>query len=317
MKGRKKMKKLVSIILTLVMLFSLSVTAFAEAGEVPADRPYSNSAFFSDGEYYLHYRTYEPDTDAKNQIMLIHGFCLSTVSLEGVAEEYQAAGYRVVLVDAPNHGYSVRESSDMTLRAREEVIHCLMEYLGGRWVVGGHSMGGGIAINLACDYPEEVTGLVLYAPQTAMDSDGLIGKLSASVLMQKMYDLILKIALKVPLMVKLLVAMSFTDSTYANSYDLTRITAPLTLEGTGAGMSIMASHARGNDFAALKALDIPCVIVTAANDNIAAAANLEEIIGNAPEGTLTYEFEDGGHMMMEYYPEKTAEITLPVIAECK
>ncbi len=311
------MKKFISILLALLMAFSVTTVAFAEAGEAPADRPYSNSAFFEDGEYFLHYRTYEPDGKAKNQIMLVHGFCLSTASLEGVAEEYCAAGYRVVLVDAPNHGYSVRESSETVLRDREEVIHCLMEELGGTWIVGGHSMGGGIAINLACDYPEEVTGLVLYAPQTAIDSEGLIGKMSANILMQKMYDLILKLALKIPLMVKLLVAMSFTDSTYANSYDLTRITAPLSLEGTGAGMSIMASHARGNDFNALKALDIPCIIITAANDNIAGAANLDEIIANAPEGTQTFEFEDGGHMMMEYHPSQTAEITLPVIAECK
>ena len=36
---------------------------------------------------------------------------------------------------------------------------------------------------------------------------------------------------------------------------------------------------------------------------------------NAPEGAAVYEFEKGGHMMMEYDPVKAAEKTLPTIAK--
>ena len=137
------MKKLISLLLVAVMLFSFcSIASAAEAGT-----PFNNSRYYSVGDYTLHYRVFETENPTK-QILLIHGFCLSTVSLEGVAEEYKKAGYRTVLVDAPDFGYSSRENKKTELRSREELIGSLMLSLGGKWIVGGHSMGGGIAINL-------------------------------------------------------------------------------------------------------------------------------------------------------------------------
>lgn len=302
------MKKLLSVILSLTMLLGLCVPAFA----ADTEKPFDNSSFYTVGDYTLHYRAYEP-AQAKKQIMLIHGFCLSTASLEGVAEEYVKEGYRVVLVDVPNFGYSSRETSSTAFLSREEVIGSLMLSLGGEWIVGGHSMGGGIAINLAADYPETVTGLVLFAPQTSAEVSQQDGAAARSPLMQMLYKMILKICLKLPFLVRMFVSMSFSDASYAKDYDLTRATAPLSVGGTGAGITIMSSHTRGPDFEKFKALDIPCVIITAENDKIASAENLKAIIDNAPEGTEVYEFEKGGHMMMEYAPSEVAEKTLETI----
>lgn len=67
----------------------------------------------------------------------------------------------------------------------------------------------------------------------------------------------------------------------------------------------------------LSLLDVPCVIITAKNDMVAMKANLDSIIDNAPKGFYTYEFPEGGHMMMEYNPKATLEQTLPTIAKCK
>ena len=79
----------------------------------------------------------------------------------------------------------------------------------------------------------------------------------------------------------------------------------------------MSSHTRGSDLSKLKALDIPCAVITASNDKVAMAANLQAILDNAPEGYYTYEFSQGGHMMMEYDPQGVAEHTLPTIEKCK
>ena len=92
------------------------------------------------------------------------------------------AGYDVLTVDAPNFGYSSRETSKTDLIDREEVIHALMKDIGGKWIVGGHSMGGGIAINIATDYSEDVVGLVLYAPQTNTQAKGISAKMSKTCL---------------------------------------------------------------------------------------------------------------------------------------
>lgn len=303
------MKKLLSLILSIILVFSLCTPAYA----ADTEKPFDNSGFYSVGDYTLHYRTFEPKNEAKKQILLIHGFCLSTASLEGVAGEYVKEGYRVVLVDAPNFGYSSRENSKTEFLSREEVIGALMENLGGKWIVGGHSMGGGIALNLATDYPEKVTGLVLYAPQTSNEAKATSAKSITSRIMQMMYKLILKICLRVPALVRMFVSTSFDDAEYARNYDLTRVTNPLSVEGTGAGISIMATHTRGTDFEKLSTLDIPCVIITASNDKVASAENLKMIIDNAPADTVVYNFEKGGHMMMEYSPVEVAAKTIETI----
>lgn len=308
------MKKVLSLILVLSMLLSLGVSAFA----VPIpEKPYDNSNFFNYKDYTLHYRTYEGDPTDKKQILLVHGFCLSTASLEGIAEEYMSAGYDVITVDAPNFGYSSRETRKTELLDREEVIHALMCHIGGRWIVGGHSMGGGIAINIATDYSEDVSGLVLYAPQTNTKAEGIMSKVSASYMMQTVYNVILAFALRMPFLVRMLVEMSFSDKEYADSYDLKRITAPLSVDGTGGGITMMASHTRDSDFEKLSALEIPCVIFTATEDRVAMAENLQKIIDSAPEGKEVYNLEKGGHMMMEYNPKEVARLSLPVMNRCK
>ncbi len=308
------MKKVLAVLLTLTMVLGIPVSVFA----VPIpDMPYDNSNFFSYKDYTLHYRVYDGDLSDKRQILLVHGFCLSTASLEGVAEEYMTAGYDVVTVDAPNFGYSSRETSETELIDREEVIHGLMKSLGGKWIVGGHSMGGGIAINIATDYSEDVIGLVLYAPQTNVKAEGITAKLSGSCLMQKVMSVMLSFALRMPPLVRMLVEMSFSSKEYAKDYDLSRITAPMSVDGTGAGISIMSSHTRDTDFEKLSALDIPCVIFTASEDKVASAENLQKIIDSAPEGKSIFNFEKGGHMMMEYSPKEVAELSLPIMDKCK
>lgn len=306
------MKKLSAIILSLALTIGFAFSAYAEN----EDKPFSNSHFFKTGDYTLHYRVYD-SKDEKNRMLLIHGFCLSTASFDGLAAEYQKAGYDVVTVDVPNFGYSSRETSDTDYLSREEVIYALMSHLGGTWIVGGHSMGGGIAINLACEHPETVTGLVLFAPQTSSEMTGVMAKISASSLMKKMYDSILSFALKMPCLVKMLVAMSFSSCEYAENYDLDIISRPLSIEGTGAGITIMTSHALGSDLEKLSKLKIPCAVITAKDDMVAMKSNLKAILNSVPEGTYTYEFLKGGHMMMEYWPKEAATKTLPVLEKCK
>lgn len=309
------MKKALSLILSFILIFSSAAFAFAAE---ETQKPFQNSAFHEVGDYTLHYRTYEAKGEEKNQILLIHGFCLSSVTFEGLAEIYAENGYKTVLVDVPNFGYSSRETNDTELMDREDVICSLMQELGGTWIVGGHSMGGGLAINLATDHPEIVTGLVLFAPQTSMEASGTQSTPFGSMPMQIMMEAVRTVILWFPCVIRyVLVAGSFSSMDFAKDYDITKITDPFTVKGTGAGIAIMSTHTRGSDLSKLKELDIPCVIITADKDMVASGDNLDAIIENAPDGTYVCNFEEGGHMMMEYDPVKAAAETLPTIEKCK
>ncbi len=302
------MKKITAVLLSIILIIAAALPAMASE----ETKPFENSEFYTQGDYEIHYRTFSCEGKEKGQMLLLHGFCLSTVSLEGVAAEYAKAGYKVVLADVPNFGYSSRETASTELIDREELMYGLIESLGGKWIVGGHSMGGGIAINLATDYPDMVEGLVLYAPQTSVESNAAMAMFAKSGIMGLMLNMIIKLALIFPSLVESLVEMSFSDKEFAENYELSRITDPFRISGTGTGVAMMMSHTRGSDLEALSALEIPCIIFTAADDRVASADNLQAIIDNAPEGTVVISDLEGGHMMMEYSPELVAEETLKI-----
>lgn len=70
-------------------------------------------------------------------------------------------GYRVYALDLPGHGKSGGRGMQ-TVSSYSEVILDWMESIGlVSAVIGGHSMGSAIALDLALDHPQQITGLVL------------------------------------------------------------------------------------------------------------------------------------------------------------
>ncbi|HZK18595.1 MAG TPA: alpha/beta hydrolase [Clostridia bacterium] len=78
--------------------------------------------------------------------------------------EYLSDSHRVIALDLPGHGLSPGPSrkhiSDYT-----EVVRKLAKLVTGdkRFFIGGHSMGGAIAMNYALTYPEDLKGIILVA----------------------------------------------------------------------------------------------------------------------------------------------------------
>lgn len=297
------------------MLAVTSVCAFAadENEVVKTTEGFSNSEYFTYGDYTLHYRVFEANGEQKAQIMLFHGFGLSTVSLEGVAKIYAENGYKSVLVDLPGFGLSSRETADMNLCDREDIVYALMQSLGGKWILAGHSMGGGVAACVAVRYPESVSGLVLFAPQTNTEMPNFMAKMVSSAPVRAIFDGLITFAAYSPAVIKALVAYSFSDSVFAKNYDTDKISYALKIKHTGSSMAVMTSHANGLDYDAFSKLNIPCVIVTSKNDRVASKLNLSSIIKNAPQGTVLWAVEKGGHMFAEYNGSLAAELTFDTI----
>ncbi|RUV40722.1 MAG: alpha/beta fold hydrolase [Mesorhizobium sp.] len=82
------------------------------------------------------------------------------------------AGYRLIALDRPGSGYSVRAGgASGRLPEQAEVVRRLIEELGlERPLIVGHSLGGAIALALAIEHPTSISGIALIAPLTHLEA---------------------------------------------------------------------------------------------------------------------------------------------------
>jgi pimeloyl-ACP methyl ester carboxylesterase len=94
-------------------------------------------------------------------VVLIHGITGSSQTWEDVIEPL-AERYTVVAPDLLGHGESAKPRGDYSLGAYASGIRDLLIALGHpRATVLGHSLGGGVAMQMAYQFPERVERLVL------------------------------------------------------------------------------------------------------------------------------------------------------------
>jgi len=94
-------------------------------------------------------------------ILFIHGWGVCTRYFDEVTELLD--GVRCIAVDLPGFGRSMDLGSEIPCRPPDlaAVVHELIEELGIRPVVCGHSMGGMVAQELALEYADSVKGIIL------------------------------------------------------------------------------------------------------------------------------------------------------------
>jgi pimeloyl-ACP methyl ester carboxylesterase len=107
------------------------------------------------------------DEGAGPPLFLIHGLSGNLRNF-AYALPRLSAEFRVIAVDRPGSGYSVRPANaDARLAAQGDTLAKVIKALKlDRPLVVGHSLGGAIALALALDHPECLSGLALIAPLT-------------------------------------------------------------------------------------------------------------------------------------------------------
>jgi pimeloyl-ACP methyl ester carboxylesterase len=100
------------------------------------------------------------------RMLLIHGASSNLLEVWGpLAEEFSPL-HRVIAYDRPGMGYSHRAKRGAhTMQAQAQTAARVLEQTGeGPTLVVAHSLGAGVALRLAIDFPHLVSGLVLIAP---------------------------------------------------------------------------------------------------------------------------------------------------------
>lgn len=100
-------------------------------------------------------------------VLLVHGYQASARIWHGVQQALPAQHYRSVALN--NRGAGASDAppleSDYTLQKFAADLHALVDHLGWeRFVLVGHSMGGGTVAQYAVDHPERVSHLILVDP---------------------------------------------------------------------------------------------------------------------------------------------------------
>lgn len=112
----------------------------------------------------VHYQ--EAGSPAHPAMLLLHGFCSSTLVWSKVFLHLAEAGFRVIVPDLLGFGYSGKpRNGEYTIAGQARRIVRLLDYLKiERAIIVGSSYGGAVAATCALDYPERVNRLVLVAP---------------------------------------------------------------------------------------------------------------------------------------------------------
>ncbi|MGE0740683.1 MAG: alpha/beta fold hydrolase [Hyphomonadaceae bacterium] len=143
--------------------FALASHARAYTRQVEAHWPAEGRFIEAEGAR-LHLR--EAGIAGAPRILLIHGASSNLRELWGpLAHEFSPL-HRVIAYDRPGMGHSTRPRRNAeTLALQARCAARVLEASGeGPAIVVAHSLGGAVALRLALDHPQLVSGLVLIAP---------------------------------------------------------------------------------------------------------------------------------------------------------
>jgi pimeloyl-ACP methyl ester carboxylesterase len=299
------MKRFVSALTALVIALSVfSVTALA------ADRykPFEDSRYFTYGDYDIHYRIKPAKGKTAGRIFMIHGFVCNTYSWRNMAEVMSENGYECVMADLPDFGYSTRETKDMKIVPREEIMIALMKSIAPlkEWIVAGHSMGGGVAVNIALRAP--VKALLLYCPCAQQEFPAAAKGIVTSKPMESLMNAFFNYGTRITPLVKLLIFAATNDWEFSKNYDVRGVTDAVQYDGFGAGMCEMMYNVIPTELDRADEIKCPVLLCEAEKDIILNQTQKQEMYDAFPSAE-TYLVEGGGHQCIENRADELCEIT--------
>ena len=112
-------------------------------------------------------RIHYVDQGAGQPILFVHGLGGQLHHFRHPLFPAIGDGYRLVAIDRAGSGYSTRVSSGARIPEQAELIAKFIDAIGlEKPLLVGHSLGGAIALRVALDHPEKISGLALISPLT-------------------------------------------------------------------------------------------------------------------------------------------------------
>ena len=294
--------KIVSIIIVISLLFGLAITAGAD-----------DKTYYILGEYSIHYTTYSHQGDFKGRIAFLHGFLYSGSTWENMMPYFTENGYDCYCLDLPSFGYSTRECSVTEHLDREELVTEFCSSIAPleEWIIAGHSMGGGVALNIATE--NQVKALLLYAPQKITNGSDSLNSIMKSKFCISMCKFGLKLCTDFPFLTKLAVYFASSDWEYAKNYDTAKLIDPLNIDGTVESICSLFEDVTATDLTKISNISAPILVVWANGDKVLQEADMAELTSALKNPTVKY--LDGNHIFIENHAETAANYGLNFLEE--
>lgn len=252
---------------------------------------------------------YSVGPDNGPTLLLLHGVTSRRDGFLRVIEPISQK-FRVVTMDQRGHGYSghVPGAYDREDHARD-IRYVLENVCEEPTIVWGHSMGGGNAVAMAQDAPEQLKALVLEDPAVFGRQRPTSAGSSTRSLFKVHLDLIYQ-GLSIDQMAPMLMAASPNQPEYFARWKaecLLQMDAEIlrgVVEGTSKGLDDPA--------AALAAIDVP-VLLAQADPNAGGILPDDYLAGIVPErlGFTVQKIVGAGHNINREYPELLLPVVMP------
>ncbi len=151
----------ITVLATFALLTKVGVVAF-ERTYPPQGRPIEVAGAA------LNVVELGPNDSPSPPVVMIHGASSNLEAMRQPLGELLAHNHRVILIDRPGHGWSVRErAEDSTPEIQCRMIAEALGKLGvGPVILVVHSWSGALGARMALDFPQLLAGLVMLAPVT-------------------------------------------------------------------------------------------------------------------------------------------------------
>lgn len=200
--------------------------------------------------------------------------------------EYLKDRMEVILIDLPGHGQSIRKGCKTIEEARDMVRDVILETGIQKCYLVGHSMGGGIAMSFALEYPELLKGIVLVCTGAKL-------KVLPSILDGVMKD---KEATVRMIMMDYAFSKKTPQKMKENGFkDMMKSSAEIIYQG-------FMSCDRFSAIGSLDKITLPTMII-GGKDDLLTPPSYSEYLHKKIKGSTLVIVEDAGHMVMIEQPD--------------
>ena len=233
----------------------------------------------------IFYFSHGVENNSRPPVVFIHG--AGGTHLHWPPQVRRIPGYRIYALDLPAHGKSAGIGSQMVGEYAGAVVNFLDAMKLNAAVVVGHSMGGGIALTLALDFPKRVLGL------------GIIGTGARLRVAPQILESASR-AETFPIAVKLINDWEFSPAVSPRLKELARQRMseirPAVLHGDFLACNIFDVMGRLNQ------ISVPTLVCCGADDQLTPPKYSEYLCGQIT-GAKFSSIPDAGHMVMLEQPE--------------